>query len=102
VQWDLHCCNDGNSPKIVLPPYVLCISRSYITFHAINLTFRQNAVIFKLDRKNKAQEETLMKSKIMTMAANVIQYLTDRERHEWALITPGGFYEPARPKETEE
>ncbi|MCQ5080219.1 hypothetical protein NE586_09980 [Gemmiger formicilis] len=43
-----------------------------------------------------------MKSKIMTMAANVIQYLTDRERHEWALITPGGFYEPARPKETEE
>ena len=43
-----------------------------------------------------------MKSKIITMAANVIQYLTDRERHEWALITPGGFYEPARPKETKE
>lgn len=43
-----------------------------------------------------------MKSKIMTMAANVIQYLTDRERHEWALITPGGFYEPERPKGTEE
>lgn len=42
-----------------IPPYVLCISRSYMTFHAINLTFRQNAVIFKLDRKSKAQEETL-------------------------------------------
>lgn len=71
-----------------------------MTFHAINLTFRQNAVIFKLDRKNKGGN--IMKSKIMTMAANVIQYLTDRERHEWALITPGGFYEPERPKETKE
>lgn len=100
MQWNLHRCNGGDSPKIVLHLYVLCISRSYLTFHAINLTFRQNAVIFKLDRKNKGGN--IMNSKIMTMAANVIQYLTDRERHEWALITPGGFYEPARPKEAKE
>ena len=102
MQWNLHRCNGGDSPKIVLLPYGLCISRSYMTFHAINLTFRPNAVIFKLDRKSKARGGNIMKSKIMTMAANVIQYLTDRERHEWALITPGGFYEPERPKETKE
>lgn len=54
MQWNLHRCNGGDSPKIVLPPCVLCISRSYMTFHAINLTFRQNAVIFKLEQKKQS------------------------------------------------
>lgn len=64
--------------------------------------FPTECCYFQVRQKKQSTGGNIMKSKIMTMAANVIQYLTDRERHEWALITPGGFYEPARPKETKE
>lgn len=42
------------------------------------------------------------KHKLANVATMVVEYLTKQERYGWSSITPGGFYEPARPAEEKE